>query len=486
MNIPHEPSEHVSRRRYERERAARKEVESLLEAKTRALYDANVELRAQALHLEQEVQRRTTDLEAAKVEAENASEAKSAFLAMISHEIRTPLNGLLGMGAALAESGLNEEQAEMAALMQSSGDTLLSLLNDILDLTKIEARQMEIEDIPFDLPKLVEDLHQLFALKAREKGLRFSLHIDDSARRLMTGDPTRLRQVISNLFSNALKFTAEGAIDVRLWIGGGMANCLVADTGPGITVSGQKSLFKPFSQTDLSITRRFGGTGLGLAIAREICRLMGGDLVHRPRDGGGAEFLATLTAKDAPAHKAVTEQSNCDYELVLAGQPWRILAAEDNLTNQQVVRLMLRRYGIDPVMVGDGAAAVAAHCAEPFDLVLMDVNMPEMNGLEAAGFIRQFEAARGLPRVPIIALTANAMTHQVQDYLRQGIDAHVAKPVRREMLARTMAHLLCYARPSNMGCKLDVGSKCSFSNGGKCAGQAECAPSDNDLTNDRI
>ncbi|WGW05678.1 ATP-binding protein [Tropicibacter oceani] len=466
------PSDKVSRQRYERERLARKEVESLLEVKSRALYQANEELRAQARHLEEEVRRRTADLEAAKTLAEHASEAKSSFLAMISHEIRTPLNGLLGMGAALSESGLNDEQAEMVSLMQSSGDMLLSLLNDILDLSKIEARQMEIESIGFDLPALVEEQCQMYAPRAREKGLSFALHIEDSARRHIQSDPTRLRQVISNLFSNATKFTTSGGIEVRLWVEDGQVRCRVSDTGPGVDPSRQDSLFKAFSQAESSITRRFGGTGLGLAISREMCRLMGGDLVYDAREGGGSEFVASIAAREAVSPPDGHDSADADYEMILVSQPWRVLAAEDNMTNQQVLRLMLRRYGLDMVMVNDGAAAVAAHCSNPFDLILMDVNMPEMNGLEAASYIRQFEIARDLPRVPIIALTANAMTHQVQDYLRQGIDAHVAKPVRREVLARAMAGMLA---PLCQGPEAPSGA---------AADQAECAPSASVLTKD--
>ncbi|MFW2542293.1 ATP-binding protein [Primorskyibacter sp. 2E107] len=446
--VQHDPpkgpqdGDRVSRRRYERERRARKEAEALLEGKTRALYEANEALRAQARRLEAEVRRRTADLEAAKVEAEDSSAAKSAFLAMISHEIRTPLNGLLGMGAALTETTLDAEQAEMASLMLSSGDTLLTLLNDILDLTKIEARQMEVERIPLDLPALAASVQQLFALKARQKGLTLAVNVEDSAWRHILGDPTRLRQVLSNLLSNAVKFTEAGDVTLRLWIDAGLGHCVVMDTGPGIDEDQRGHLFEAFAQAGSSITRRFGGTGLGLTIAREICRLMGGDLTYTPRPGGGAVFHATFEAREVAPSSGRAEAPYSECERFLASRPWRILAAEDNQTNQRVIDLMLRRYGVSLTIVGDGAAAVRAHCAEPFDLILMDVNMPEMNGLEAASFVRQFEHARDLPRVPIIALTANAMTHQVHQYLKQGIDSHVAKPVRRAVLAETMARLL--------------------------------------------
>ncbi len=429
-------------------------METLLEVKSRELFELNEALREQARHLEEEVSRRTADLEASKTLAEDASAAKSAFLAMISHEIRTPLNGLLGMGSALAESGLTDEQADMAALMQSSGETLLSLLNDILDLTKIEARQMEVETIPFDLPELIDRAQQLFSFKAREKGLLMAVTIEPSAERQIRGDPTRLGQVISNLLSNAIKFTKSGSVTLRVWVDAEGGHCLVTDTGRGVPNEQRETLFKPFSQAGRSVTRRFGGTGLGLAIAREMCRLMGGDLTFAPNEGGGSSFHASFdvgAAVDAAQPVATPATQGGDWELLLGCHLWRILAAEDNLTNQRVLDLMLKRYGLDLTMVEDGAAAVSAHCANPFDLILMDVNMPKMNGLEAAGFIRQFEQARDLPRVPIIALTANAMTHQVEEYLRQGIDAHVAKPVRRATLGAAMARLLCQSHPEVMG-----------------------------------
>lgn len=432
----------VSRRRYVRERRARTEAERLLEEKSRELFEANRALTRQAAELEQAFETRTEQLRAAIKEAERANDAKSGFLAMISHEIRTPLNGVLGMATVLAESDLSPDQLEMAQIILSSGQSLLSLLNDVLDLSKIEARKMEIEARDADLALLCGETLQLYRDRAAAKGLDFALDLDESARRRVSVDPTRLRQVIGNLLSNAIKFTDRGGVRTRVLIDGQVLEISVQDTGPGVPPDRQPMLFEAFAQTDISITRRFGGTGLGLSISRQLCRLMGGDLVYRALPGEGSCFIATLLVGEADRRRTESPDLQASPDEVLRRRPWRILAAEDSLTNQKVLRLLLRDYPLRLDFVGNGEDAVERHCAEPFDLILMDVNMPVLDGLEASCMIRESEAARGLPPVPIIALTANAMTHQVAEYLGRGVDAHVAKPVRREELTERMAQLL--------------------------------------------
>lgn len=432
----------VSRRRYERERLARKEAERLLEARSRALFEANAELKAQAQALEQAVRDRTQELERSKTAAESASAAKSGFLAMISHEIRTPLNGVLGMATALVESDLPHEQREMAEIIQNCGVSLLELLNDLLDLSKIEAHKMEMEERDFDLDALCHEILQVYEPRAESKGLRLELRQGEGARGWQRSDPTRLRQVLTNLVSNALKFTARGQVEIDLSRDGDLLCVQVCDTGPGVPPERRARLFEAFTQGDASITRKFGGTGLGLTISRRICRLLGGDLVYRPAPGGGACFVASLRVSDARPRTASLPHNPDMAEVILRARRWRVLVAEDSDTNQRVLQLLLRRYRLTLDMVGDGAAAVEAHCTTPYDLILMDVNMPVMNGLEAAAMIRQVEIARELRRVPIVALTANAMTHQVSSYLTQGIDAHVAKPIRREELVACMGRLL--------------------------------------------
>lgn len=432
----------VSRRRYERERAARREAERLLEARSREVYEAYEALKAQAAALERMVQERTAELESAKTAAEAASAAKSGFLAMISHEIRTPLNGVLGMATALTECELPREQHEMAEVIQSCGLSLLELLNDLLDLSKIEAHKMEVEVRDFDLGELCREVQQVYGPKADSQGLRLVMTLGEGADGWLRSDPTRLRQVITNLVSNALKFTAQGGVYVDFRRVGPGLEIRVRDTGPGVPPEKRARLFEAFTQTDVSITRKFGGTGLGLTISRRICRLLGGDLTYEEAEGGGACFVARLQVQ-APGGPRVARVAGAGAaEAVLTARPWRVLVAEDSETNRRVLGLLLRRFKLRIDMVADGAEAVEAHCARPYELILMDVNMPVMNGLEAAAMIRQVEAARDVQRVPIIALTANAMTHQVSSYLRQGLDAHVAKPVKREELVAAMAGLL--------------------------------------------
>ncbi len=448
----------VSRRRYEREKRARLEAEGLLEAKSRELWEANQQLKTQAANLEDAVRLRTEELEQATQQAQSASAAKSSFLAMISHEIRTPLNGVLGMASVLAESELPDDQHHMAEVILTSGQSLLELLNDVLDLSKIEAGKMEVESRRFDLHALCRQIEELFGARALGKGLRFSFVIAPEVPRFVVCDPTRVRQVLSNLLSNAIKFTARGEVSARVGREGPQLSLTVLDSGPGVPEEKRAGLFEAFVQTDSSITRKFGGTGLGLAISRNICRIMGGDLIYVLRPEGGSCFAGRVGFTEAEAEARETSDSAdaAEVQRVLTALPWRVLVAEDSLTNQKVLRLLLRPYALDLTMVEDGAAAVERHCAAPFDLILMDVNMPVMNGLEAAALIREAEGAHGLPHVPIIALTANAMTHQVSDYLQQGIDAHVAKPVKREILAARMAKFLHALLPT---AEIDAGKE---------------------------
>lgn len=436
----------VSRRRYLRERKAREEAERLLDGKSRELFEANEALKRQAASLEEQVRHRTADLNRAKTVAERANDAKTAFLAMISHEIRTPLNGILGMAEALNDSGLENMQKDMLEVMTGSGQALLSIVNDILDLTKIEAEQLELEAIEFDLTELLDSVSCLYGHQAEAKGLTFTRDYAFDRATRVASDPTRLRQVVSNLVSNALKFTLTGTVVLSAEIvqrrAGRQLVITVTDTGTGVDDDKVHLLFKPFSQTDASITRRHGGTGLGLWISRKICQLMGGDLVFRPNTGGGSVFTARFDVALCDGSDTVQQARRLDADAVLFARPWSILAAEDNRTNRLVLHHMLKRYPLQMTMVENGAEALDAYQRGAFDLVLMDVNMPVMGGLEAAAAIREHEAAQGLRPCPIVALTANAMTHQVEDYLRRGIDSHVAKPVKREVLAGAMARWL--------------------------------------------
>jgi PAS domain S-box-containing protein len=363
----------------------------------------------------------------AKEGAEAANHAKSAFLATMSHEIRTPLNGVLGMAQAMAAGPLEPGQRERLDVIRQSGETLLAVLNDVLDLSKIEAGKLELEEVDFDIGEVAKSAHAAFSAVAAQKGLRFELRITRAARGAYRGDATRVRQLLGNLVSNALKFTETGRVDVTVGRRGGALALTVSDTGVGISPSQRAALFRKFEQADASTTRRFGGTGLGLAICRELADLMGGRIEVASAEGEGSTFTVLLPLPRAAGAATVPVPARPDAER--APSTLRVLAAEDNEVNQLVLRTLLSHVGIEPVIVGDGVDAVAAWEAEPWDVILMDVQMPRMDGPTATRFIRERELAQGRARTPIVALTANAMTHQVSQYLDAGMDGFVAKPI---------------------------------------------------------
>jgi len=363
-----------------------------------------------------------------EAEAAAANAAKTTFLATMSHEIRTPLNGILGMIQVMQAETMGDAQRERLDIVRKSGEGLTAILNDVLDLSKIEAGRLEVEAVAFDLPELLVGCHDAFSVLAGQKGLAYTLSIAPEAQGLYRGDPLRLRQVIGNLLSNAAKFTNTGAIDLSARVTGDWLELAVADTGVGVAPRDIDRLFGKFSQLDASSTRRHGGTGLGLAICRDLCVLMGGEIVV----SSAVDFGSTFTVR-LPADR-LSPLPAAEPRIVIAPEaapraPLRVLAAEDNHVNQLVLKAILGQAGIAPQVVANGAQAVETWRDGGWDLVLMDVHMPVMDGVAAVHEIRRLEAVEGRARTPIIALTANAMSHQVDALLAEGFDDHVAKPI---------------------------------------------------------
>ncbi len=371
----------------------------------------------------------------AKAFAEAANVAKSAFLATMSHEIRTPLNGVLGMAQAMAADELTPVQRERLDVVRQSGESLLAILNDLLDFSKIEAGKMELEMIEFDLAEIARGAYGTFTPLAENKGISFRLDIE-AASGTYRGDPTRIRQILYNLISNALKFTEEGEIGVVASFDGANLLLTVSDTGIGMTAETLDGLFAKFSQADASMTRKFGGTGLGLAICKELAVLMGGDVSAQSRPGEGSSFTVTLPMERLGAASQVKPKAaaRATGEIDL-----KILAAEDNSVNQLVLKTLLGQIGLHPTIVENGALAVEAFEQGGWDLVLMDVQMPVMDGPTAVRHIRAYEAKTGQARTPIVALTANAMSHQVAEYIAAGMDGHLAKPIEAAKLFQVLS-----------------------------------------------
>jgi signal transduction histidine kinase/ActR/RegA family two-component response regulator len=406
-----------------------KKVERGFDDELGRLTDAFNELITELHANDVQLRRTMVELMDARDAAEAANKLKSQFLANMSHEIRTPLNGLLAMTQVMALERLDPTQRDRLEVIRTSGEALLSILNDVLDVSKIEAGKLELEIEAFDTEAVVRNAFAAFTAVAEKKGLTLALEIEDGARGLRLGDAMRLGQVTANLISNALKFTSEGGVRVTLRGDGEELKIEVADTGIGIAPEVVPLLFQKFTQADASTTRRFGGTGLGLAICHDLLQLMGGRIWVESAPGRGSVFHVEAPVRRVGEAPPAPEPVAAPEADAARERPLRVLAAEDNATNQLVLRTVLEIFGVELSLVDNGRLAVEAWRSGGYDLILMDIQMPEMDGLSATRAIRAAEAAEGRDRIPIIALSAHAMTHQVQEYLDAGIDLHVPKPI---------------------------------------------------------
>lgn len=376
------------------------------------------------------------ELKAAKLSAEQSAKAKAEFLANMSHEIRTPMNGILGSSTLLLNEGLTETATQYVDIIHHSAESLLTVINDILDFSKIDAGELKIELIPIDIPKVISDACDLLRDSAHKKSLSMSIDFPEEIPGLYYGDPGRIRQIVLNLVGNAIKFTDKGQVQITVRVAGLDKKCiniLVEDTGVGIPEDKLAHIFQDFSQADNSVTRRFGGTGLGLAISKRLAQLMDGEITVESREGIGSKFTVQIGL------------SSCSGELsdmmlptiggVVRNYQKRVLLAEDNKTNSIIAKKILEQLGINVDIVENGMEAVGRVIICDYDLVLMDVQMPIMDGLEAARCIRR---TKTIKQPPIVALTANALEDDRRRCINSGMNGFVSKPMRIKMLVNEL------------------------------------------------
>lgn len=410
----------------------RTKLEEKVEQRTHELKKANTRLNEEIL----ERRKANNTANQAKKRAEEADRLKSTFLANMSHEIRTPMNGIIGMSDILRTTNLDEQQKEYLDIIESSGKTLLAIINDILDLTKIESNQMALEKVPFNLKKEIKKTINLLDLKAQEKGIQLVSNLEENIPEIVIGDSVRVKQIITNLLSNGVKFTDKGSVTLLVSTLKNTSTTTkvlfkVIDTGMGISKSAMGNLFNEFTQTDVSITRRYGGTGLGLAICKRLTHIMNGEIGVDSELGKGSTFWFTIEFDKENTNKLTQDMPTEPTET----KALHILLVEDNAINQKVAIFNLRQLGHTIDLAENGLIAVEKFKANTYDFILMDIMMPEMDGMEATVKIREIEKERGVEKgINIIAMTANALKGDREKYLQSGMDNYISKPFQQQDL----------------------------------------------------